>query len=72
MGNDNADKLANLAIGVVECPYAKPKRLYLNVPYEDKDDAKKLGARWDRSKKKWFIDHDNKYKTQIVEHWGGS
>ncbi len=25
----------------------KGKRIYLNVPYEEKGEAKKLGARWD-------------------------
>ena len=69
VGNDNADRLANLAIGVTECPYAKPKRLYINVPYGEKEDAKKLGARWDKRKKKWFIEPTNKYKVQIMEHW---
>ena len=28
---------------------------YLNCPYSDKDKAKSLGARWDPSKKKWFV-----------------
>ena len=29
--------------------------LYLNVPYEEKDEAKKLGALWNQSLKTWFI-----------------
>ena len=52
-GNDHADKLANKAIGVTSCPYEK---IYLKVSYEEKDDAKLLGAKWDFKKKKWFID----------------
>ena len=56
-GNDHADKLANKAIGVTSCPYEK---IYLKVSYEEKDDAKLLGAKWDFKKKKWFID---KYVT---------
>ncbi|WP_020519486.1 AAA domain-containing protein [Catelliglobosispora koreensis] len=28
---------------------------YLNVPYAEKDEAKQLGARWDRNSKKWFV-----------------
>jgi Domain of unknown function (DUF5710) len=33
-------------------------RLYLNVPFSEKDDAKQLGARWDASVKKWYVaDH---------------
>lgn len=31
------------------------KRIYLDVPYEEKEDAKKLGARWDRKVKSWFV-----------------
>ena len=31
------------------------KKLYLNVPFDDKDKAKSLGARWDGEKKKWYI-----------------
>lgn len=51
MGNDNADRLANEAIGLVSCPYTK---IYLNVPYKYKEDAKKYGCKWDPKKKKWY------------------
>ncbi len=30
-------------------------RLYLNVPYAEKDAAKQLGAKWDAKAKRWFI-----------------
>jgi antirestriction protein ArdC/phage/plasmid primase-like uncharacterized protein len=30
-------------------------REYLNVPYADKEAAKALGAKWDRSEKSWFV-----------------
>lgn len=71
IGNDNADRLANLAIGITSCPYANiKKKLYLNVPFEEKEDAKLLGAKWDKKKKKWFIEHKNKYKVQIMGRWG--
>jgi ribonuclease HI len=69
IGNENADRLANMAIGLTHCPYAKPtesiflgnkletmmNRTYLNVPFSDKDHAKKYGCRWDPKKKKWWI-----------------
>jgi ribonuclease HI len=68
LGNAGADTLANLAIG----SYIKPdiQRIYLNVPFVQKDEVKKEGAKWDPSKKKWYIldDHPkinewmNKYK----------
>ena len=28
--------------------------LYLNVPYSEKEEAKKLGAKWNPEKKKWY------------------
>ena len=71
IGNDHADRLANLAIGVESCPYSKPKgKLYLNIPYSEKDEAKKLGAKWDSKKKKWFIDNKNKHRIQMMGRWG--
>jgi ribonuclease HI len=51
IGNENADLLANMAIGLTKCPY---ERVYLNVPFEHKDDAKAHGARWDPKKKRWW------------------
>ena len=30
-------------------------RLYLSVPYAQKDEAKALGARWDPSRKRWYV-----------------
>ena len=32
-----------------------PERTYLAVPYAEKDDAKQLGAKWDRAEKAWFV-----------------
>ncbi len=31
------------------------KKIFLNVPFDDKDKAKGLGARWDGVEKKWYI-----------------
>ena len=31
------------------------ERIYLNVPYNEKDEAKELGAKWDKDKKQWYI-----------------
>lgn len=30
-------------------------RLFLNVPYSEKDEAKALGAKWNPKEKKWYI-----------------
>ena len=71
IGNDHADRLANLAIGVESCPYQRIKsKIYLNVPFDEKDEAKKLGAKWDKSKKRWYITPKNKYKVQMMGRWG--
>lgn len=70
-GNDEADKLANLAIGQIECPFAdKPRRILLNVPYAEKEKGKELGAKWDAKKKKWYIMSNNKNKEIILNQWG--
>lgn len=36
---------------------ANPK-IYLNVPYAQKDAAKALGAKWDAANKKWYVPTD--------------
>jgi len=30
-------------------------RVYLNVPFDEKDVAKSHGAKWDPEKKKWWV-----------------
>lgn len=39
----------------------KNTRLYLKVPYSEKDDAKALEARWDPERKEWYIDNSKIY-----------
>ena len=31
------------------------KKVYLSVPFDEKDEAKGLGARWDGDKKQWYV-----------------
>ena len=66
IGNDNADKLANLSIGLESCPYETSIKIYLQVPFIKKDEIKKLGGMWDRNKKKWFVYDNNKNMEQIL------
>ena len=33
----------------------EPEKIYLNVPFEEKEEVKSLGARWDRNKRSWYI-----------------
>ncbi|WBS05346.1 DUF5710 domain-containing protein [Pseudoduganella sp. SL102] len=30
-------------------------QVFLNVPFAEKDEAKRLGARWDPTRKKWYV-----------------
>ena len=32
-----------------------PERTYLAVPFAEKDEAKQLGAKWDRAEKAWYV-----------------
>ncbi len=71
-GNDGADKLANKAIGLEECPYnivtkETSNKIYINVPFTKKEEIKKLGGKWDQEKKKWYIFNDNIYKNDILD-----
>lgn len=66
IGNENADKLANHAIGLNECPYQRSNKIYLIVPFVKKDELKKLGGMWDATQKKWYIYEDNKNAELIL------
>ena len=44
----------------------KAPRVYLDVPYAEKDTAKALGARWDPAAKRWF---DPRQSTAGLERW---
>jgi len=81
-GNAEADRLANLAVGVnvvdsldrtlisniKESRYTKH---YINIKYEFKDAIKKLGAKWDLHCNKWFyednISETNKAAIKEIE-----
>ena len=77
LGNDGADRLANQAIGLESCPYAESPRtrntkIYLAVPFEDKDIVKGQGGQWDFKKKKWYIMSDNIHKENILAKFSRS
>lgn len=67
LGNEEADRLANESIGVKKDSSKVIKKIYLNVPYAQKEIAKKLGAKWDRSKKKWFTEDKNEHKNELIK-----
>jgi ribonuclease HI len=75
IGNDGADKLANNALGLSECPYkdkkgfergAEKEKLYLAVPFVKKESIKQMGGRWDANKKLWYIYNDSKNKDEVL------
>jgi ribonuclease HI len=85
MGNAEADRLANLAVGIVvsvavpDCldntlisnikEAAKYEKHYINIKIEFKDSVKKLGAKWDLSCKKWYYEDNiaDANKKEILE-----
>ena len=67
MGNDGADKLASDSLGLVKSSNLTDNRIYLNVPFSMKDQAKKKGAKWDCKKKSWFVYSDYKLKEELLE-----
>lgn len=44
-------------------------RIYLYVSYNEKNEAKKLGALWDKELKKWFVMSNNKKLDLIKIKW---
>ena len=60
--NNDADKLANKAIGLDE-------KIYLDVPFSKKEEIKKLCGKWDREQKKWYIFNDNEDKEYIFDNF---
>jgi ribonuclease HI len=73
VGNAGADRLANEAIGLDSCPYASNSpavKIYLNVPFAKKDEAKGLGARWDPTAKKWYVLTSSEKKQDLCDMFG--
>lgn len=66
-GNERADILCTTAAKTIQnrekgaekrqhTIQTQKQRVYLSVPFAQKEEAKKLGARWDADKKKWYCD----------------
>jgi ribonuclease HI len=68
IGNACADRLANQAIGLTEYPCkSELTKIYLNVPFSQKENVKKLGGKWDSERKKWYIFDNNPQKENIID-----
>lgn len=44
-------------------------KILLYVPFDEKDQVKMLGGRFDKLCKKWYIEHDNKKMEIILSKW---
>lgn len=44
-------------------------RVYLTVPFDDKDAAKAAGAKWDPDRKRWYAPRDDAAALQRLEQW---
>ncbi|HEU4854374.1 MAG TPA: ArdC-like ssDNA-binding domain-containing protein [Nitrosospira sp.] len=53
---NNEQKLEQKPVTIDHTPPEKPmpERTYLAVPFNDKDEAKKAGAKWDKQAKSWY------------------
>lgn len=71
LGNSQADLLANQAMGVIKDDLGGggDKKIYLNVSYDKKEEAKLLGARWDPSKKKWYSNNNNPKLSLLMDKY---
>jgi hypothetical protein len=43
------------------------ERAYLDVPFAEKNDAKRLGARWDNVKRMWYAPRE---EPELMDRWG--
>lgn len=49
--------------------YAGPSRVYLAVSFSEKDEAKQLGARWDRDRRQWWVNQEDLAKRPGIRRW---
>ena len=45
-------------------------KIYLYVPFNDKDEVKKQGAKFDFQKKLWYIENENENINELLEKYG--
>jgi len=44
-------------------------KIYLDIPYSEKDEEKKKGIKWDANKKKWYIYHTNNNLDYFIDKY---
>ena len=75
--DDDISDENKLAINLIELSCAENKELppiieeyekkYIKIPYKNKEQAKKLGCRWDPNLKSWYYFSNNKNKDSIIK-----
>lgn len=67
---DTTVKVANLLSDIEKRKTEKRPRIYLNVPYEQKEEVKRLGAIYDSISRRWYIpegsDHFSFFEPQTI------
>ena len=66
IGNEYADKLATMSISKESTISKKSTKIYINFPFNKKEEIKLLGGLWDSKKKKWYIYDNSKYKDKVL------
>lgn len=66
MGFDDKDPSTWTLSGSLSGVDAKSNRIYLDVPYKDKDKASALGARWDKSQSSWYVQSEQ-YQGDLLQ-----
>lgn len=61
----SAEMDATATINNRELP-VKQERVYIAVPYDLKEEAKKMGAKWDYKHKSWYVSPDN---IEAINKW---
>jgi ribonuclease HI len=70
IGNYHADYLANKSINNDDqIKKVSKARIYINVKYAEKEEAKSKGALWDANKKSWYIFEDNPNKSYLLSKY---
>lgn len=62
-------KLNSKVLHEPEQEHIMNERIYLAVPYTEKDEAKKLGAKWDKEAKSWYAPEGVDLKATGLEKW---
>ena len=58
---------AEAAARAKEAEIPREQRHYITVPYPEKDEARAVGARWDRTEKSWYVAKDSDLSK--VKQW---